>query len=57
MAPPMASALCYVHERNAITPNNNHTAGMDVNYDLLRDLMKQLERYYIDDDVRQKQMA
>ena len=54
MAPPMASALCYVHERNAITPNNNHTAGMDVNYDLLRDLMKQLERYYIDDDVRQK---
>lgn len=42
MAPPMASALCYVHERNSITPTQTHTTGMEINYDLLRNLMKSL---------------
>ena len=52
MAPPMTSALIYVHERNAINPNQTYSNGMEVNYDLLKSLMKELEKYYIDADIR-----
>jgi hypothetical protein len=36
MAPPMISALCYVHERNAYRPTQTDKPEMTVNYDLIR---------------------